>query len=241
MKRKELLDQLNPEKGPQSASSMDPFDELALQGLRLSRTKADVVAAGHRLDGKLDQRYGGTSRWRSLRPFLAIAASVLVLFVCWGAFQLGNEDNHTRIAFQLDPDLPLATIALGVERDVVSSSAERLRAGLIAYEQADFADAATHLTAYAEQQPGQYTIQLFWGHALLEEQPQAAIPVLEACAGNPSLDQNYRDYAQWFLAWAYLRTGEKAKAKSLLVDLAKGASICADDARKLLRQQFSGE
>lgn len=241
MNRKELLDELNPDKGRKPSSLSDPFDELALKGLRQSKNKSDLTVIGHRLDRKLDQRYGGRAKFRSLRPLLAIAASVLLLLAGWGVLHLNEKVDGAGLAFQLDPNQPLATMALGVERDVAHPSTEVLSKGLRAYEQADFSEAADLLKTYVEQQPQQYAAQLFLGHALLADQAEAAIPVLQNCMDHPSLDQNYRDYAQWFLAWAYLRTGQRDLAKPLLSDLANGESICAEDAQHLLKLEFSGE
>ena len=103
------------------------------------------------------------------------------------------------------------------------------------YLHGDYAGAEQQLAAYLRQHPRHPEADLYRGVSLLLlGRPQAAIAPLAEAAG--SGQEPTASEARWYLAQAYLKTGDRRAAGHELQRLAAGAGRRSVDARELLQR-----
>ncbi len=117
------------------------------------------------------------------------------------------------------------------------SAADILDQGLATYQTGDYAQAAHDLAAIVGSQDlsedERLTARMYLGLSyLFSGDAEAANNELQAVVdqGNTT----FLEPAQWYLAWSYWKTGEKAKAKAAFEDIARAPGIHRKPAQKIL-------
>ncbi len=216
-----------------------PMDHHAARGFDLFDSTADADAAAEKFKKKLDSKFPAKAKSTSIRRLLSIAASIiLVLGLAGGYLFTGQESSSnwtTDGSWQIAPNKPLATTVLAPNRNHGEVAQAKLETATAAYLNQAYETAAADFRSYLnlEQQPRPETY-LYLGHSELQFDPTKAIFTLESFLRDAQLDQYYRDLAQWYLAWAYIRTGDKAKAEQSLKQIADPVSPILPDAQELL-------
>lgn len=155
---------------------------------------------------------------KSSRVFrlVAIAASVLLLVTMGTTWFMSNQYSNEGIASSNFVPYD-AGVLLGENDDNAYTQ------GVLAYQKKDF---ATAITAF-EKVPtidGLYAeTQFYLGNAYLSQnEAEKAITAFEV-AQNANLPQ-FQEPTEWYLALAYLRTGDEDKAKELLMAISNNAN-----------------
>lgn len=108
----------------------------------------------------------------------------------------------------------------------------RFESAMDAYARSEYATAATGLETVASQEPSNARTRFFLGVSyLMLARPNEAVTVLEQCVA--LRDPAYQDDAQFFLAKALLRKGDRGAATRTLDALARSNGPRAEEARAL--------
>lgn len=103
----------------------------------------------------------------------------------------------------------------------------------IAYEKGEYEKAITGLSQLYEQ-TGKGHFLLYQASALLEiGKPEKAIPLLKK---QLALDDAFSEKSRWYLALAYLKTGETEKAKRLFKEISSENSYKTEEAKSILSE-----
>ncbi len=237
MKRKELLKALKENSPAPSGEEMGEFDRLALRGLRKVKSSEDLDQISQRLDGKIGRRFKPAKRL-PIRRMMTIAASVAVLILAWNWLGIDTQPS-TDYAFMWSPTETLSTVPLAVERSEVIDNSKLRSEAAQAYSDEEFALATARFEAYLQQQPEDRVANFYLAHSLLQLNSSQAIEALGDCAADSQLERNFRDYAEWFLAWALFHEDRMEEAEGLLNRIRKSASICHSDAEQLWQAHFA--
>lgn len=216
-----------------------PMDHHAARGFDLFDNAAAADRAVDDFRKKLDTKFPLKAKSTSLRRLLSIAASIVLVLGLAGGYLFTDQAKKSSWAtdsnWQVAPDMPLATTVLAPNRDHGEVAQDKLEAATAAYLNQAYKTAALDFRSYLnlEQKPRPETY-LYLGHAELQYDPAKAIFTLKSFLRDAQLDQYYRDLAQWYLAWAYIRTGDKDKAEQSLKQITDPASPIMPDAQELL-------
>lgn len=157
---------------------------------------------------------------------LAGLAAALVL--TWGiATYVGGE--NTTATYVNNYLTPLENV-IGLPDQ---STIPALQDGIAAYDKGNYTQAASLLAAHFNQ-TRELNVGLYYGTALLlDGKAKEAIKILELA--RQSTDEPVRQSAEWYLALAYLKTGDTARTYNIL-NAIKSDHLYAQKARSLLEQ-----
>lgn len=223
---------------PDKHGNQHPFDKVAAEGWSLINSK-ESAAAKQRLTNRLQKKY--TPQRSKVVPLslLAIAASLAILFyVCFlDADFLGTSN----VDLSLAGAIVVPTFLLKPDRAPTGEQVKRLDKGVAAYEKGQYQRAAHLFEEFIEDGGQQKGVMLYLGHSLLFEQPEKTIIVLTQFLETTQLDNNYKDYANWYLAIAYWETNQPVLAKRYWTVLSTSDSLFKAQAEEQLRTRFSVE
>jgi anti-sigma-K factor RskA len=157
---------------------------------------------------------------------LAGLAAALVL--TWGVVTyVGRGDNAP--TYVNDYLTPLENVIVLPAQGAASA----LQDGITAYDKGDYAQAASLLATHFNQ-TRELNVGLYYGTALLfDGKAKEAIKVLESA--RQSIDEPVRQSAEWYLALAYLKTSDTARAYNILNSI-KSDHLYAQQAHSLMEQ-----
>ena len=162
---------------------------------------------------------------------IAAAASALLLVAASYLFlipQSPGPENLFGKYFQPDPDL-IST------RSSPDSAHDLLGSALSYYNAGEDTRAIPLLREYHLKSPGDTLAGLYLGISyLMAERPEESIPEFKVHPGIRG--RAFAEVYEWYLALSYLRAGNMAESKSLLLPLSKGHSVYAAKARLLLTE-----
>ncbi|MEL6972080.1 MAG: hypothetical protein AAFO02_18075 [Bacteroidota bacterium] len=221
------------------AHSAHPLDETTRKGMALFESAEAAQNSRRSFEQRLSAAYPTATRRRPLRYYLAFAASFLVLVSVFGVLFVNQDSSESQWVladnWTINPQEPLAVVALAPKRSETEHTEEQLLVGREAYTQRQFQKAATAFSDYlkhaAQPRPETY---LFLGHAQLQYAPEQAILTLKSFTERSDLDEYYRDLAKWYKAWAQIRSGQRTEAEQSLKELTTQASPLQADAKRLL-------
>ncbi|MEM6347070.1 MAG: tetratricopeptide repeat protein [Bacteroidota bacterium] len=167
------------------------------------------------------------------KVYASAAAIVLLLLMLWGIGHFQANNNYQSLAMAQFEPYPSLIKLRGQEETKQDSS--RLRSGLLLYESSDY-EAAKLLFLDIENADLALKAQFYLGNIYLaQNQPQAAIEVLEKVidSGDPLLLVQSR----WYLALAYLQKPEsKEQGIAFLEEVAQTETEFALKAQQLLKE-----
>ncbi len=216
-----------------------PLDENARKGLALFESPDVARKATLSFERRLSAKYPDSKGRRKIRFYLAFAASALLLIGVVSFLFTNNSSPEGQWVLANDwavnPQTPLAVAALAPNRSHSETAEEQLTTGREAYTAGEFEEAASALSSYLKNTTTpRLEAYLFLGHAQLQYEPEQAIATLIAFEEHSDLDEYYRDLAQWYRSWAYVRLGQRAKAQAILSEITAKASPIQADAEQLL-------
>lgn len=163
--------------------------------------------------------------WQRAAPYLAVAASVVLLITGWYLLRPPRHERLYAAHFEAAPGLPTT---LGLSDDPTFEE------GMIAYKQQQYEQALTRWQPLFAQGEASDTLQFYLGVAQLGRgAPKEAEALLQAVAKQPH--SPYHSDARWYLALAYLRQGKQAEAQERLQALAASGTY-GEQSRTLLRK-----
>lgn len=217
-------------------------EELAGATVQEEKRVRERVLAGAKPETKKASAPGGLFSmwfWKAL-PVGALAAVAIALFVWVRLHQTPSPVSSPVAVMQPAPKpdpakvlqwekLPIklqaqsVLIWRGSPRNTQEKYASELTAALTFYRDDKFAEASERLAEVAKEFPKGVEGQLYFGisELKLEQNADAIAPLLAAQKLGP---EQYRDDATWYLALAYLRTGEVQSGRVELQKLCSGKS-----------------
>ena len=158
---------------------------------------------------------------------IGIAASIILLFVAYWFLQSSSSPQEL-FAAHFEP-YPNYEIVRGEENQNSFSKA------MYAYDQNDYRNAISLMESLLEKESKQEDLLLYLGVAYLaNQQTQSAIQTLQELHQLPS--QKYEAQSNWYLAMAYLQSGNAEQAKIYLKKLIEESSTYQEKAQKILKQ-----
>jgi predicted Zn-dependent protease len=152
----------------------------------------------------------------------SLAAAVVLLAIVF----TGNN-NPKRLAdqhFKPFPDYVTERYRGPRNNGAQKSDEDVLNKGMKAYRASSYEKAATFLKQAIEQNQQKALSQFYLGNALIASgKPDKAIDHLKGL--KPKLNRDYRQQQQWYLALAYIKSGQAEKAKPLLDKLQDHATF----------------
>jgi len=192
---------------------------------------------------KDDAKVVGFKSRQNLRRVLALAASFLIIVVAAFYFFLSGSDPAEKVfARHYQPEQSNISIILDdLERfglaDPEADRKESLTGALKYYENQEFLNSLEafkeHLIAYPEDK----IAKLYYGLSLLDQE-ESAMAVEELESLTRLIGFEHENTANWYLAMAYLQSGNKTetqKAIDILELLSDSASDYSVDARECLK------
>ena len=103
------------------------------------------------------------------------------------------------------------------------------------YNVSDYYNAALYFSKALDSDPRNMESRMLYGVSNFEQQNY---PLAEESFNDVIRDNNnyFIEDAQWYLAWCYIKTDEKAKAIDQLTLISKSSSLYRDKAKKVLRK-----
>jgi hypothetical protein len=162
--------------------------------------------------------------WRRVAPYLAVAATVLLLLVFFWPRQ---EKPEALFAEHFAP-------APGLPTTLGETDALRQAEGMVAYKRGEYAQALEQWTPLLQNEAVSDTLRFFAGVAELGR-GQAAAAEKQLKLLTQSVASPYQAAARWYLALAYVRQGQWAAARVELRAL-EGNDTYRAQAKALLEQ-----
>jgi len=163
--------------------------------------------------------------WQRAAPYLAVAASVLLLIAGWYSLRPPRHERLYAANFEAAPGLPTT---LGLSDDPAFAE------GMIAYKQQQYEQALLRWQPLLTRGEVSDTLQFYLGVAHLGRgAPEPAEPLLRQVAEQS--DSPFQPDAQWYLALAYLRQGKKPMVREWLQVLQANAQY-GKRSKSLLRE-----
>ena len=224
-----LLGELNPEE--QAAFEQEMAQDEALR--QAVEEQQELIAAIQLENARrlLDEVMTPSSRnvikplWQRAAPYLAVAASVLLLITGWYLLRPPSYERLYAANFEAAPGLPTT---LGLTDDPTFAE------GMIAYKQQQYEQALLRWQPLIARGETSDTLQFYLGITQLGRgSPEEAAPLLSAVAEQPT--SPYQTDAQWYLALAYLRQGKQQAAREWLRGLQTSAQY-RDQSQALLQK-----
>ncbi|GEM_PF-1404888 len=186
---------------------------LALKAMDNQRLKKQLSDAA--LAEQLSPQVPAQMFARRFQRWLAVAASLAILLIAgWWYFQGKKVDAVQLAQTYIASPYPSPVATMGV--DTLSVALQR---AFMAYRNDNFAAAALQLTALAASEESDDEMLFYTGEAMLQTgQWELAINYFDRV--QPGY---WREIADWRCALAMLKSGQTAKARSLLEKLRSGA------------------
>jgi predicted Zn-dependent protease len=162
----------------------------------------------------------------------ALAAALVLLAI----FFTGNNNPKTLADQHFKPFPDYVTERYRGSADNASQTSDEkiFRKGMTAYRASSYEKAATLLRQAIDQNQQKALSKLYLGNALMaSDKPGKAIEHLEGL--KDKLKPDYQMQQQWYLALAYVKTGQFSKAQPLLDKLTKGEIFQHQEAAQELR------
>lgn len=217
-------------KNSKRQQDLHPFDEMAKRGLTMM-SEQERLASTARLKKRFDVAYRPKNNRISMKV-LSIAATVALLITA-GYFLRPTPEVST---LELAPTELMDVAPLSAVRSVLPPSEILLSNAVTAYEQSKFPEAAKLFRAYLTSGGDKKEALLFVGHCELQFTPETAVSTLlefKNTAGK-SLDANYSDLADWYLAWAYFKLDKPDEAIAVLNGLVEHSPPFRDKAQSFI-------
>lgn len=164
-------------------------------------------------------------------------AAVIAGFILLGSIALikgknlrGDEIyNRYYEAYAIETGTPSRSAGIG------SASNSYFLTAVDYYNVSDYYNAALYFSKVLDSEPGNMESRMLYGVSNFE---QLNYPVAEESFNDVIKDNNnyFIEDAQWYLAWCYIKTNEKAKAIDQLTLIGNSSSLYRDKARKVLRK-----
>lgn len=238
LNRKEFLEA----KGNQQVyldESLSSFSKRALKGMDYLEEDSSLPNILSKIDGQIDDKIKSMEPQKrisknasSKRFFLPIAAAFITLIVA--AFLLLTPSSNTDLFATHFQPMPSAVANTGLSRtgDVESNAKA---AAFQAYELGNFQQAILSFEKYLEASPEDKESTFYLGVAFLGEgYSSKAKATLQAIYENPP-KAAYKNAAAWYLALAYVQSGEQSAAVPLLETLSQESEDYKEAARLLLK------
>ena len=148
---------------------------------------------------------------------VAAAACVLVL-IGVGISQFVGQNTDSALFAQNFKPLASTTFRGGGEGEKANDTTAYLTQAISFYDKKEYAEANTNFDSFLSKDPNNIVVSLYAGIShLAAEETNKAIPLLQKVIADQN--DNYTESAQWYLALAYLKNGNKQKAKTLLEEI----------------------
>jgi predicted Zn-dependent protease len=222
---------------PQEKTEGD-WDAIARRGRSILDSEAEAEDMLRELDDAIDQRFDSAAPPRRKiggpKPFrwLAIAAGFFLLIAAgWWIFSGGDRHLQLYEEYFVHLDNELTVSLMG------DTAEDPLRRAMRPYNARRYPEAAERIGEYLrgneEEPPG---LRLYYGISLLESGAlDEAIDQLQQQVVMPPAD-SYSRTAEWYLALAYLRSGQTDSARLLLAEMTQAQHPYAAKARTLLNE-----
>ncbi|MCB0688903.1 MAG: tetratricopeptide repeat protein [Saprospiraceae bacterium] len=231
--RKELLELLGKPDG--QLPLIDDLDRKALEGYQYIDSDQSAKTALDKLDGRFNKWLDTKdvvkekkSKTRTIVWIQRVAAVLLLLMI--PVFLLIRPNQSVRLANQYF-EAPRSTYLM-LNRGEGSTSTTSLTEAFTFYEKGDFAQAAKAISEIRDQYPDNKDLQFYQGISLLASgDAEKSISLFRNC-----LDETYQDLNQrtpWYLALAYLKTGNQTEARNWLEK-----TVAFDPSHKTSAQQI---
>ncbi len=209
---------------------LHPFDEMAKRGLAMMREE-ERLASMARLKKRFAVEHPPKNNRIPMR-ILSIAATVALL-VLGGYFLLPAPKTST---LDLAPTALMDVAPLSAVRSVLPPSEILLSNAVAAYQQSNFPEAAKLFRAYLTSGGDKKEALLFVGHCELQFAPESAVSTLLEFKNTvgKSLDANYSDLADWYLAWAYVKLDKPEEAIIVLNGLVENSPPFREKAQSFI-------
>lgn len=167
----------------------------------------------------------------TLRHLAAIAASILLLFICYQLITLQSTSIDTLFADNYQP----YPMVLNQRSSAVDSIiGPPLDQAIRAYQGQNFAEAAAAFKTLEEQQPENIAFRFYQALSeLSSNNPDQAITILSELLESP--DHLFAEQSRWYLALAYLQKGDREAATAQLQAILPGGYKYSE-AQVLLRR-----
>ncbi len=176
----------------------------------------------------------------SIRRIFQIAASICLIALAVFLLKPEPTSPYAFLGLERSPDAILSIVPLANERNLEDAHSYSLQLASDYYEKGGFSDAIPYFETYLEQKDIKEEVWLYYGQSLLENDPQKAIEIFNNITSSSLLDQIYLDYADWFMAWAFIKLNDLESAQGKLMSISQSESSCKEDAIKLLRALENG-
>lgn len=167
---------------------------------------------------------------KTIQRWIAGAAAVVLLLV--GSYWYLNDDSTETLYskyYQVYPGSVQKSIVRG---DTINSLEEQ---AMQAYEARNYSRAAALITSVIQTKPEDPDWPFYLGISYLElNNFEQAEKYLKISATSPQ--SMYSKQARWYLALAYIKNNEKAKAKEILNTLKLQTGVYSDKAKQLVEQ-----
>jgi tetratricopeptide (TPR) repeat protein len=170
---------------------------------------------------------------KSTIKWYLIAASIIIIAGLAGYFYIlsNNLSSNDRLFAQY-----YRPLSSDMSYRSESNGNDLMALGLSEYEDKNYLKAISYLSSYIKSDSNNYSAYLFLGISYIEvDSLQKAIDNFKIIIDNNN--NPFIDYATWYLALTYIKTGNKSYKKSIqtLLGSLKDSEI-ADEAGKLLEQ-----
>ena len=198
---------------PALAAEVQEFQdlELGLHGIGADQFKEEVK----QWEAAYRQTQQPAHKVFSLRRYYAVAATIALFIVAGIYFLMPGTPGMDQLYAQ--NYVPYEDMIL--DRSNASEGAQSfLVAGMEAYNQQQYAQAAENLQAYLREAPSQYGAALYLGIAQME------LNQFDEAESNFDLalqDPRFAQQAQWYRALLYLKSQQPEKAKAALQAIAQ--------------------
>lgn len=202
----------------QAIQKIDEGERLEFEGILSKVMDGEKVDKERRSD--LSEEVGASSSGliRKLFPLTALAAAAAVLFFIFSSPNLSKLANQNYSAYKLQLSEP----KLG----------SNIQEGIQAYQNKDY---ETALNIFNQTKSGDLKLHLAKGNAEYNlEKYDDAIKTFNQVKEKTG-NQNYKNYANWYLALTHLKKGDKSQAMNLLETLPESADFY-NQAQNLLKK-----
>lgn len=228
------------ETGFSREKSEKDWEAIARRGRSLLEDESAAADLLGSIDAAIDQQFGESEAdqpdtktvilpRRKRMVWWSAAAGLLLLIVAaawiWSR-GAANERLYEQYFTHLDNEL---TVSLMGETDT-----DELTQALRPYNAHRYGEAADRIGAYLQKHTEPVALRLYYGISLLEtgETEQAIDQFIEL--NNTLIKSNYTRAADWYLALAYLRSGQLDTSRTLLREIAQSQHPNAVQAQNLL-------
>jgi tetratricopeptide (TPR) repeat protein len=204
------------------ANEVELHEQLqsSLRGEKIHKFRAALQAVDTHWQNPAGKPARNRRLRRLFRPALAVAAAVALLLIAWQLFSPhGRPDvSAQQFAAYFEPYQMVLSQRSAAE---LPERAALLNLAIKQYAEGQFAEAAIAFRQLEQGEPGNIAFRFYRALALLASgQADEAIPVFETVLARSG--HLFSEQSRWYLALAYLKTGQEAEAKRLLEGIGPG-------------------